>query len=96
MAVSYYEKKVIQRTMGVIDTLNLKFNFISASTKDGKRAVCAVMDSGTKDEEISNLIAVLSKCFRKAEVVNGSGAHKAYAPEIRYPTVYVVIKGPNK
>ena len=96
MAVSYYEKKVIQRTMGVIDTLDLKFNFISAGTKDGKRAVCAVMDPETREEEISNLIAVLSKCFRKAEVVNGSGAHKAYAPEIEYPTIYIMIKGQNK
>lgn len=96
MAVSYYEKKIIQRTMGMIDTLNLKLNFISAGTKDGRRAVCAVMDPQTKDEEITNLVTSLSKCFRKAEVVNGAGAHKPYAPEIEYPTIYILIKGANQ
>jgi hypothetical protein len=80
----------------VIDTLKLNLNFISAGTKDGKRAVCAVMDPQTKEEEVTNLISVLSKCFRKAEVVNGSGAHKQYAPEIEYPTIYIMIKGANR
>ena len=96
MAVSYYEKKIIQRTMGVIDTLDLKLNFISAGTKDGKRAVCAVLDPKTKYEEISNLVTILSKCFRKAEVINGAGAHRPYAPEIEYPNIYIMIKGANR
>ena len=96
MAVSYYERKVIQKTIGMIDTLKLKLNFISAGTKDGKRAVCAVMDPQTKEEEIVDLISNLSKCFRKAEVIKGAGAHKPYAQEINYPTVYIMIKGANK
>lgn len=96
MAVSYYEKKVIQRTIGVINTLDLNLNFISAGTKDGRRAVCAVMDPETKENEVDKLIANLNKCFRRAEVVKGAGAHKPYAPEINYPNVYILIKGPNK
>lgn len=96
MAVSYYEKKVIQRTIGVIDTLKLNLHFISAGTKDGKRAVCAVLDPKTKEEEISNLVTILSKCFRKAEVVDGAGVHKPYAPEIEYPNIYIMIKGANR
>jgi hypothetical protein len=96
MAVSYYEKKIIQRTMGVIDTLDLNLNFISSGTKDGKRAVCAVMDPRTKEDEITELITGLRKCFRKAEVVKGAGAHKEYAKEINYPTVYIMIKDHNR
>ena len=96
MAVSYYERKVIQKTIGMIDTLKLKLNFISAGTKDGKRAVCAVMDPQTKEDEITELITALSKCFRKAEVVKGAGAHKQYAQEINYPTIYILIKGVNR
>lgn len=96
MAVSYYERKVIQKTIGVIDGLNLNLNFISAGTKDGKRAVCAVLEPETKAEEIKELIAKLSKCFRKAEVVNGAGAHKQYAPEIEYPNIYILINGANR
>ena len=96
MAVSYYERKVIQRTIGTIESLDLSLSFISAGTKDGRRAVCAVMDPQTKDEEISKLISSLSKSFRKAEVVKGSGAHKEYAKEIEYPTIYIMIKGANR
>jgi hypothetical protein len=96
MAVSYYERKVIQKTIGMIDTLKLKLNFISAGTKDGKRAVCAVMNPRTKEDELEELVASLRKCFRKAEVVRGAGAHKPYAKEINYPTIYIMIKGPNK
>ena len=96
MAVTYYEKKVIQRTIGVIHTLDLNLNFISAGTKDGKRAVCAVMEPETKADEVEKLINNLKKCFRKADVVKGAGAHKPYAPEINYPNVYILIKGPNR
>ena len=96
MALSYYEKKVIQRTIGVIHTLDLNLNFISAGTKNDKRAVCAVMEPETKDSELTKLIDNLRKCFRKAEVIKGAGAHKPYAPEINYPNVYIIIKGPNK
>jgi hypothetical protein len=95
MAVTHYEKKVIQRTIGVIHTLDLNLNFISAGTKDGKRAVCAIMEPETKSDEVEKLIASLKKCFRKAEVVKGAGAHKQYAPEVNYPNVYIIIKGPN-
>lgn len=96
MAVTYYEKKVIQRTIGVVHTLDLNLSFISAGTKDGKRAVCAVMEPETKADEVEKLIANLKKCFRRAEVVKGAGAHKPYAPEINYPNIYILIKGPNK
>lgn len=96
MTVSYYERKVVQRTIGTIESLDLDLSFISAGTKDGRRAVCAVMDPQTKDEEISKLISSLSKSFRNAKVVKGAGAHKEYAQEIEYPTVYILIKGPNR
>ena len=95
MAVSYYEKKIIQRTIGMIDVLKLKLYYISTGTKDGRRAVCAVMDPQTKEEEITELISNLRKCFRKAEVIKGAGAHKTYAQEINYPTVYILINGAN-
>jgi hypothetical protein len=96
MAVTYYEKKVIQKTIDVIHTLDLDLNFISAGTKDGKRAVCAIMDPQTKDAEVEKLIASLKKRFRKAEVVKGAGVHKPYAPELNYPNVYIIIKDPNR
>lgn len=96
MALTHYEKKVIQKTIDVIHTLDLDLNFISAGTKDGKRTVCAVMDPQTGDAEVDKLISSLKKCFRKAEVVKGAGAHKPYAKEINYPNIYIIIKGPNK
>lgn len=96
MALSYYEKKVIQKTIEVINTLDLDLDFISAGTKDGNRAVCAVMDPQTRYAEVDKLIASLKKRFRNAEVVKGACAHKPYAPEITYPNVYIIIKGPNK
>lgn len=96
MAVTYYEKRVMHRTIEVINTLDLDLDFISAGTKDGRRAVCAVMGPETKDAEVEKLIANLKKCFRKAEVVKGAGAHKPYAPEINYPNIYIIIKGANR
>lgn len=91
MAVTYYEKKVMQRTIEVINTLDLDLDFISAGIKDGRRAVCAVMGPDTKDSEVENLVANLRKRFRKDEVVKGAGAYKPYAKEIRYPTVFIII-----
>lgn len=96
MAVTYYEKKVMQRTIEVINTLDLDLDFISAGIKDGRRAVCAVMGPDTKDSEVENLVANLRKRFRKDEVVNGAGVTRPYAPEINYPNIYIFIKGPNK
>lgn len=96
MALTHYEKKVIQKTIDVIHTLDLNLNFISAGTKDGKRAVCAVMDPQTIDADVDKLIASLKKRLRKAEVVKGAGAHKPYAQELNHPNVYIIIKGPNK
>lgn len=96
MAVTHYEKRVMHRTIEVINTLDLDLDFISAGTKDGRRAVCAVMGPETKDAEVEKLIPNLEKRFRKAEVVKGAGAYKSYAKEICYPTVYIIIKGPNR
>lgn len=96
MSLSYYENKVIRKTIDVITRLNLDLSFVSAGTKDGKRAVCAVMEPETKAAEVEKLISNLKKCFPKAEVVKGAGTHKPYAPEINYPTIYIIIKGPNR
>lgn len=96
MALTYYERKVIQRTVGVLNTIGVSFEQVTAGTLEGKRAICAVLTPQTKSDEIANLQENLQKCFRKANVIIGKGATRPYAPEIRYPTVYVVIKGANR
>lgn len=96
MTLTYYERKVIQRTAGVLNTTGVSFEQVTAGILDGKRAICAVLTPQTKSDEISNLQENLQKCFRKADVIIGKGATRPNAPEICYPTVYVVIKGPNK
>lgn len=92
MALTYYERKVIQRTVGVLNTIGVSFERVTAGILNGKRAICAVLTPQTKSDEISNLQENLQKCFRKAVVIIGKGATRPHAPEIRYPTVYVVIK----
>ena len=96
MALTYYERKSIQRTIGVLHTLCVSFEQVTAGILDGKRAICAVLTPQTKSDEIANLQKNLQKCFRKADVIVGKGASRPNAPEIRYPTVYVVIKGANR
>ena len=96
MALTYYERKVIQRTVGVLNTNGVSFERVTAGTLDGKRAICAVLTPQTKSDEISNLRENLQKRFRKAYVILGNGVTRPYAPEICYPTVYVVIKGANR
>lgn len=96
MALTYYERKVIQRTVGVLNTIGVSFERVTAGILNGKRAICAVLTPQTKSDEISNLQENLQKCFRKAVVIIGKGATRPHAPEIRYPTVYVVIKGANR
>ena len=96
MALTYYERKVIQRTVGVLNTIGLSFERITAGSLEGKRAVCAVLTPQTKSAEIEELKENLQKCFRKADVIVGKGATRPHAPEIRYPTVYVVIRGANR
>lgn len=96
MALTYYERKVIQRTVGVLNTTGISFERVTAGILDGKRAICAVLTPQTKSDEISELQENLQKCFRKANVIVGKGATRPCAPEIRYPTVYVVINGANR
>lgn len=96
MALTYYERKVIQRTVGVLNTTGISFERVTAGILDGKRAICALLTPQTKSDEIANLQENLQKCFRKANVIVGKGATRPHAPEIRYPTVYVVIKGANR
>lgn len=96
MALTYYERKVIQRTVGVLNTIGVSFERVTAGILNGKRAICAVLTPQTKSDEISNLQENLQKCFRKADVIIGKGAIRPHATEIRYPTVYVVIKGANR
>ena len=96
MALSYYERKVIQRTIGILNTQGISFEMLSAGNLEGKRAICAVLTPQTKTTEIAELQENLQKCFRKARVIVGKGAARSQAPEIIYPTVYVVIKGANR
>lgn len=96
MALTYYERKVIQRTVGVMNTIGVSFEQVTAGTLEGKRAICAVLTPQTKTDEIEEFKEKLQKCFRKANVILGKGATRPYAPEIRYPTVYVVINGANR
>lgn len=96
MALTYYERKILQRTIGVLHTLDTSFEQVTAGILDGKRAICAVLTPQTKSDEIANLQENLQKCFRKANVIIGKVASRPHAPEIRYPTVYVVIKGANR
>lgn len=96
MALTYYERKSIQRTIGVLHTIGISFEQVTAGTLDGKRAICAVLTPQTKSDEIEEFKENLQKCFRKADVIIGKGASRPNAPEIRYPTVYVVIKGANR
>ena len=96
MALTFYERKVIQRTVGVLNTQGISFEQVTAGSLEGKRAICAVLTPQTKSEEIGELQENLQKCFRKANVIIGKGATRPHAPEIRYPTVYVVIKGANR
>ena len=95
MELTYYERKVIRRTVGVLNTSSVSFEQVSAGILDGKRAICAVLTPQTKPNVISNLRDNLQKCFRKADVIVGKGATRPCAPEIIYPTIYVVIKESN-
>jgi hypothetical protein len=91
MAVTYYERKVIQRTVGVLNTTGVSFERVTAGILDGKRAICAVLTPQTKSDEIANLQENLQKYFRKATVKVGRGATRPYCPETVYQTVYITF-----
>ena len=96
MALTYYERKVLNRSIGVVNNHKLDLQLATFGTLDGKRAACLVFYTNITKEQIDELVDDLSKCFRKADVIRGKGCHRSNAPEITYPTVYVMIKGPNK
>ncbi len=96
MAVSYYERKILQRSTGVMANMGISYELVTAGTLKDKRAICLVLDRFTKEEKIDELVQNLQKCFRKANVIQGNGTHRPCAPEIRYPNVYIIVKGPNK
>ena len=96
MAVSYYERKILQRSTGVMGNMGISYELVTVGTLKDKRAACLVLDRFTKEEKIDELTQNLQKCFRKAEVVRGKGTHRPCAPEINYPNIYIIVKGPNK
>jgi len=97
MALSYYERKILQRSMGVMANIGISYELVTVGTLNGdKRAACLVLDRFTKEEKIDELTQNLQKCFRKADVVRGKGTHRTCSPEINYPNIYIIVKGPNK
>jgi hypothetical protein len=96
MAVSYYERKILERSTGVMASMGISYELVTAGTLKDKRAICLVLDRFTKEEKINELIQNLQKCFRKADVVRGKGTHRPCAKEITYPNIYIIIKGANK
>lgn len=96
MPLSYYERKILQRSTGVMANMGISYELATVGTLKDKRAACLVLDRFTKEEKIDELTQNLQKCFRKAEVVRGKGTHRPCAPEINYPNIYIIVKGPNK
>ena len=96
MALSYYELKILQRARGVMANMRISYELVTAGSLNEKRAICIVLDRFTNEEKIDELILNLQKCFRRAEVVRGKGTHRPCTPEINYPNIYIIVKGPNK
>lgn len=96
MALSYYELKILQRSTGVMASMGISYELVTAGSLNDKRAICIVLDRFIKEEKIDELIQNLQKCFRRAEVVRGKGTHRPCTPEINYPNIYIIVKGPNK
>lgn len=96
MAVSYYERKTQQRMLGLINSRCMNLQHTTVGTIRDRRAISFVFAPETLPDVLSHLIEDAKKCFRKVDVIQGKGCHHQYAPEIIYPTIYLVIKGPNK
>jgi hypothetical protein len=83
-----YKSKCRERIQGLAKSLGLNIHSIKDGSLGEEPCLCLVFEPGTDLQEITESA---QKCFRAARVVKGRGASLPYAPEIIYPTLYLVF-----
>lgn len=85
-----YKTKCRERISGLATTMGLHIISIKDGSLNGELSLCVMFEPQT---DIDGIVAAAQKCFRAAKVVKGKGAFRQYAPEIIYPTLYLVFTG---
>ena len=88
----YYRSKCHQRICGFLQSRNFTINATRFGTLQDSPALCVILDPDTNREKLKSIVEEAKKCFRRAEVKIGKDCNKPYAPEIKYPTVYLIFK----
>lgn len=84
-----YKSKCRERFLGLIKAKGLALHSVKEGKLGDEPCVCFIFEPGT---ELHDLVNDGQKCFRAAEVIKGRGASPQYAPEIIYPTAYIIFK----
>ena len=88
----YYRSKCHQRICGFLQSCKFTIHATRFGTLHDSPALCVILDPETDREKLKLAAEEAKKCFRKAEVVIGKDCNRDYAPEIKYPTIYLIFK----
>lgn len=88
-----YERKCVARLRGLAESKGVVVHGTRWGTLETDRSCCVLIEPGVPAEKVRELSQEAQKCFRRASVRMGNGASLPYAPEIIYPTIYLIFYG---
>jgi hypothetical protein len=91
----YYRSKCQERLCGFLQSRGFSINTTRTGTLNDCPTICVILDPETDREKLKTAVVEVRKCFRKAVVHVGKDANKPYAPEIKYPTIYLAFNPDN-
>lgn len=90
-----YEVKCVSRLKVLAESKGIIVHGTRWGTLGTDRSCCVLIEPGVPAEKVRELSQQAQKCFRRASVEMGHGASMPYAPEIIYPTIYLIFYGAN-
>lgn len=90
-----YEAKCVSRLKVLAESKGIIVHGTRWGTLGTDRSCCVLIEPGVPAEKVRELSQQAQKCFRRASVEMGHGASMPYAPEIIYPTIYLIFYGAN-
>ena len=90
-----YEDKCVSRLKALAESRGIIVHGTLWGTLGTDRSCCVLIEPGVPAETVRELSQAAQKCFRRASVEMGHGASLPYAPEIIYPTIYLIFYGRN-
>ena len=89
--MNQYQRNCKRRLEGILQTRAVPVHKVSHGSLNGSSSYCFVLEPWSSNLDLAEISASAQKCFRKATVMVGKGAHPTYAPEMNFPTIYLTF-----